>query len=106
MQIPNRCPTGRFALASVPELDGDPYLASQPAVSGPKINAMMRIMRNGNWDWTNKAIKHNGNVVVDGHHRYLAARLAGINPVMMPCNDSIHRSFTWDQIYVEDQQWP
>ena len=100
------CPTGRYALANVPELQGDPYLASQPAVSGPKISSMMAMMQNGTWDWTDKAIKYNGNVIADGHHRYLTARLSGIEPVMIACDSPVHRTFTWSSLYVDAKRWP
>lgn len=39
--MPNVCPTGWGALANVPELANDPFLARQPAVSGPKIDEMV-----------------------------------------------------------------
>jgi hypothetical protein len=90
----------------------DPFLARQPSVSGPKIEEMIRLMQNGIgsgpnlWNWTGREIKYNGNVIIDGHHRYIAARLAGIEPVMVVSAEPFRRTFTWDQLYVDTKRWP
>ena len=56
------CPRGFGALRNVPELANDPYLARQPSVSGPKIDAMVQVMRSGKWHWEGNEIKVNDNV--------------------------------------------
>jgi len=104
--VPNPCPTGRGALAGVPELAGDPFLARQPAVSGPKIDEMVVLMRSGRWDWTGREVTYNGNVIVDGHHRYVAARLARVEPVMVPNNEPVARTFGWERLFVDAARWP
>ena len=104
--MPNPCPVGRRALANVPELANDPFLARQPQVSGPKIDEMMKRMQNGTWNWAGREIKCNGNVIMDGHHRYIAARLAGIEPVMVASTEPFTRTFSWAQLVVDPIRWP
>ena len=104
--MPDKRPTGRGALANVPELTGDLFLARQPAVSAPKIEEMMQMMRGGAWDWTGREIKINGSVIIDGHHRYIAARLTGIEPVFLVSTEPVHRTFAWRELTVDSKRWP
>ena len=94
------CPTGPGALGRIPELANDPYLARQPSVSGPKIDAIARLMRSGKWNWADNDIKVNGNVIIDGHHRYIAARLTGIEPRFIPSTERYAMTFSWQQLRV------
>lgn len=100
------CPLGRGALATVPQLTGDPYKARQPSVSGPKINDMVAMMKAGTWNWASREIQRNGDVIINGHHRYIAARIAGIEPIFVLDSTTYSRTFEWGQLYVDSIRWP
>ncbi len=104
--VHNTCPVGRGALSNAPELANDPFLARQPSVSGPKIDEIRAMMQKGTWDWAGREIKYNGNVIIDGHHRYIAARLAGIEPVMISSTEPVAKTFSWGQLVVDPTRWP
>src|SRR5581483_8646764 len=104
--VHNTCPVGRGALSNVPELANDPFLARQPQVSGPKIDEMVKRLHDGTWNWAGREIKYNGNVIIDGHYSYIAARLAGIEPVMIPSTEPFARTFSWGQLVVDPTRWP
>jgi hypothetical protein len=99
------CPRGIGALSTVPELINDAYLARQPSVSGPKIDVMIQAMVSGKWSWVDNEIEVNGNVIINGHHRYIASRMAGIEPVFILSEEPYSRTFTWGQINVSQTRW-
>ena len=99
------CPTGRKALANEPVFANDPHFARQPTVSGPKIDEMTVMMRAGKWNWTGREIERNGDVIIEGHHRYIAARLAKIEPVFIKSNVPVVRKFRWTELIVAADRW-
>lgn len=63
-------------------------------------------MTSGRWDWTGREVTYNGNVIVDGHHRYVAARLSGRAPVLVPSGALVARTFGWERLFVDTVRWP
>ena len=99
------CPVGKGALAGLPVFYNDPYVARQPIVSGPKIDEMVVMMQARTWNWIEREIKRNGNVIIDGHHRYIAARLAGVTPVFVDSVERYGRIFAWTMLIVDFARW-
>ena len=99
------CPIGRYALANESAFANDLYYARPPRVSGPKIDEMIAMMQSGRWNWTGREIKRNGNIIIDGHQRYIAARLAGIEPVFVERYEPVRLKFRWGEIAVEPDRW-
>src|SRR5262249_33296586 len=66
-------PHGKGALSEA--MKDAPLQSSQGAVSGPAVDAYRERLRNGE---VPPPIKVDGNVIVEGHHRYAAARLEGV----------------------------
>ena len=64
-------------------LEGSPMKTTQGAVSIPAIKAYVARLQGGE---TPPPIKVDGNVIVDGNHRYIAGRLFGIEPPTTPGN--------------------
>lgn len=58
---------------------------TQRKVKTSKINEYAEVMRSGTWDWERTAkdllshmIKDNAGNILDGHHRFIAVELAGV----------------------------
>ncbi len=108
----NTCttPTGFGALKDVPEMIEAPMRPTQPAVSGPKIDEMVEIMRKpagekGAWDWTGREIETHGDLIIDGHNRYVASRIAGIDPVFKPAKFTKPSPVGWEKVLVDTRRW-
>ena len=67
---------------------------------------MVEMMKNKTWSWAGRAIKYNGDVIIDGHHRYIAARIAGIEPAMITDSYPVQKSFSWKEVNVLPIRWP
>ena len=99
------CQTGRNALANEPFFANDAYFARHPAVSGPKIDEMVAMMQKNSWNWAGRKIERNGNVIVNGHHRYIAARLAGVEPAFIESNVPLGIKFRWTELIIDSDRW-
>ncbi|VTS50802.1 Possible hemagglutinin (DUF637) [Streptococcus dysgalactiae subsp. equisimilis] len=62
-------------------LQGDPAISAQGAVSLPAVQRYVDRLLKGD---VAPAIKMDGNVIVDGNHRYIAAKILGRNPDVTP----------------------
>ncbi|WP_063545307.1 hemagglutinin repeat-containing protein [Pseudomonas putida] len=62
-------------------LQGDPAISAQGAVSLPAVQRYVDRILKGD---VAPAIKMDGNVIVDGNHRYIAAKILGRNPDVTP----------------------
>ncbi|SFW24947.1 filamentous hemagglutinin family N-terminal domain-containing protein [Pseudomonas sp. NFACC19-2] len=62
-------------------LQGDPAISAQGAVSLPAVQRYVDRLLKGD---IAPAIKMDGNVIVDGNHRYIAAKILGRNPDVTP----------------------
>jgi filamentous hemagglutinin len=62
-------------------LQGDPAISAQGAVSLPAVQRYVDRLIKGD---VAPAIKMDGNVIVDGDHRYIAAKILGRNPDVTP----------------------
>lgn len=51
-------------------------------------------------------IKVDGNVIIDGHHRYLASLLAGVSLERYPSNrTSATKVFEWERVELVKDDW-
>jgi hypothetical protein len=67
-------------------------------------------MMTGHWNWQAgeilKIAHADGDVIVDGHHRYIASLIAGIEPVMREVEiDTVRRTFKFADLYVDSRDW-
>ena len=93
------CP---FDLSSDPRITGGPLQAGQDEVRKPVIDAYIKRAQNGE---VPPPIVLEGNVIIDGHHRYIAGRLAGTEvPTVqrsgLPSLNGPRRPVPWDKVHV------
>ncbi|MGB5969458.1 MAG: hypothetical protein WBG70_14180, partial [Spirulinaceae cyanobacterium] len=62
-------------------LQNSPLRTQQESVSGPKIQRYVELIRQGVDMGT---IKVDGDIIVDGHHRYIASQIAGVDFQQIP----------------------
>jgi hypothetical protein len=62
-------------------LQGDPAISGQKLVSLPAVQRYVDRLLNGD---VAPPIKMDGNIIVDGNHRYIAAKILGRTPEVTP----------------------
>lgn len=67
-----------------PLMAGTGWSATQSAVEAAKVNAYAGAMADGNWQWLplnrrNPIIVDQGGKIMSGHHRLVAAQIAGVS---------------------------
>lgn len=62
-------------------MQGDPATSAQGSVSLPAVQRYVDRLLKGD---IAPAIKMDGNVIIDGNHRYIAAKILGRNPEVAP----------------------
>ena len=77
---------------------------SQKSVSFPIVERICRKMRLG--VKTRSIQVAEGSIIVDGHHRYLASLLEGVELDMVDCPLSSAKDFTyWGLVELVDEDW-
>jgi hypothetical protein len=94
----------KITCARIEELikEGNLLLANQGKISLPIVDRMYRKMRHG---ISFPDIKTRDETICDGHHRYIAARLAGIEIGISPGNMSRSTLTPWESVIIEETDW-
>ena len=81
-----------------------PLQTQQSAVSKPVIQRYYEKIMNGETDVP--PIKVDGNIIVNGNHRYIVCRLAGIDIGIIPWSGgNIDKVISWLDIKIDDVDW-
>ncbi|MGC3818661.1 RHS repeat-associated core domain-containing protein [Acinetobacter sp. G11] len=95
-------PANESTIRSV--LTGDRHLTLQKSVSLPVIQAYVARVESG--QRSIPPIKADGNIIVDGNHRYIVGKLCSINVSKLPSNASHGlQRFPMSQIKVDGYDW-
>jgi hypothetical protein len=84
-------------------------LPTQATVKAPKVNSFAQQMANGTWDWTridrrNLILLGPGNEILSGHHRFIAATLAGVEipeSAITRLSKALRPTRPWAEVVVE-----
>ena len=85
-------------------MEDAPLQTQQSSVSKPVIQIYYDRIMNGETDVP--PIKVDGNIIVNGNHRYIACRLAGIEIGIIPWNGgNIDKVISWLDIKIDEDDW-
>ncbi len=97
---------GRLTISVVQDLlnkQSGGLSSTQEKLCLPILNRFYNRMMDGN---VFSPIKVDGNLIIDGHHRYIAAKLAGYNlDKVISFKTSATRVYEWSRMIVEEQDW-
>lgn len=84
-------------------MQGAPLHTQQSAVSLPMIQRYTQMLHQG---MQAPAIKVDGGIIVDGNHRYVAARLFGQEPKVMEwAGGNASRVVDWAKVFIDPKDW-
>lgn len=76
-------------------------------VSLPKVQQLVEGVRSGKINWEDlPPIKVDSGIIVDGNHRYVAARILGLEPKIQPwLGGRPNRVVSWDNMPIDPKDW-
>jgi hypothetical protein len=80
-----------------------PLFSQQPRVSLPRVEQFVDRLLAGE---IAPAIKVDGSMIVDGNHRYIAARIAGIPVAVQPWAGGRPKdAVNWNDLHIDKNFW-
>jgi hypothetical protein len=85
------------------EMNALPLFATQSKISGPKILKNLQRLANGD---SPPPISVADNLVIEGHHRYVAGHIFGTLPEMQPGSKPTYvNRYRWSDLQVDPMDW-
>jgi hypothetical protein len=80
-----------------------PLMTQQSAVSLPAVQRYVQMLQAGT---RAPAIKVDNGIIVDGNHRYIAGRIAGVEPQIQSwVGGRAERVIDWAKVVIDPKDW-